>query len=71
MYEMRAESIADRCQLLWHVIAKDTTFSTLCGSLLNPDQTPPPAADPAAERYCAPCMTAFSRAVHAFGTPSE
>lgn len=41
MYEMRAESSAERGHLLWHVIAKDTTLSTLCGSLLNPGHVPP------------------------------
>jgi hypothetical protein len=62
MYEMRAESPMDRSELVWHVIAKDVPSSTLCGSRL----APPPAAtdgEATAERYCVPCMTAFSSAV--------
>lgn len=62
MYEMRAESIVDRGELVWHVIAKDAPASTLCGSRL----APPPAhtdGEAAKDRYCAPCMTAFSSAV--------
>ncbi|MFI5829048.1 hypothetical protein ACIA6C_17665 [Streptomyces sp. NPDC051578] len=58
MYEMRAESSAERGHLLWHVIAKDTTLSTLCGSLLNPGHVPPPAIEPSADHYCAACMQA-------------
>ncbi|MGW7101777.1 hypothetical protein [Streptomyces sp. NPDC054838] len=58
MYEMRAESGAERGHLLWHVIAKDTTLSTLCGSLLSPGRHPLPATEPAADHYCAACMHA-------------
>lgn len=62
MYEMRAESTVDRGELVWHVIAKDAPASTLCGSHL----APPLAAmhsEATAERYCNPCMTAFSSAI--------
>ncbi|MEU6890259.1 hypothetical protein ABZ934_00385 [Streptomyces sp. NPDC046557] len=65
MYEMRAESSAERGQLLWHVIAKDTTLSTLCGSLLSPGRPPVPPTEPTADHYCAACM----HAVRAQGEP--
>ncbi|MFJ6722956.1 MULTISPECIES: hypothetical protein [unclassified Streptomyces] len=58
MYEMRAEPSTELGRLLWHVIAKDTTLSTLCGSLLSPDRAPLPAAEPASDHYCAACMHA-------------
>ncbi|MFD9407480.1 hypothetical protein ACFWBN_10760 [Streptomyces sp. NPDC059989] len=60
MYEMRAESTGDRCELIWHVVAKDTTAGTLCGGSLAPYvPTAEPGAAAATERYCDPCMTAF------------
>lgn len=71
MYEMRAESTSDRGELIWHVIAKDATADTLCGSLLAPLQSAiEAAAVPVTERYCAPCMTAFSTAMQG-STPKE
>jgi hypothetical protein len=64
MYEMRAESTLGRGELMWHVIAKHTPASTLCGSHLtrSPDVT---ADEASAEHYCASCMSAFSSAVRA------
>ncbi|MGW0396004.1 hypothetical protein ACWDYJ_35120 [Streptomyces sp. NPDC003042] len=59
MYEMRAESTLDRSELVWHVLAKDRAAGTLCGCLLAPAPAEP-LPEPAAERYCAPCMNAFS-----------
>ncbi|OEJ28467.1 hypothetical protein AR457_32360 [Streptomyces agglomeratus] len=64
MYEMRAEPTIGKGELIWHVIHKDVTASTLCGRSLMPDS---PAAllaqiEAAAERYCSSCMTAFSSA---------
>ncbi|MER5777554.1 hypothetical protein ABT144_25355 [Streptomyces sp. NPDC002039] len=64
MYEMRAESTSDRHQLVWHVIAKEATLNTLCGFQLGPDQAAKSMTEPGSERYCAPCMDAFGKAVH-------
>ncbi|MFC9292588.1 hypothetical protein ACFTWH_30440 [Streptomyces sp. NPDC057011] len=64
MYEMRAESTADRCELIWHVVAKAPMAGTLCGGLIAPDAFAAGTAPTAAtERYCDPCMTAFGTAL--------
>lgn len=63
MYEMRAEPTMDKRELVWHVIAKDATAGTLCGSHLPTPPHPATDGEATAERYCVPCMTAFSSAV--------
>ncbi|MBT2408522.1 MULTISPECIES: hypothetical protein [unclassified Streptomyces] len=68
MYEMRAESTADRLRLVWHVLAKETPSSALCGFLLRPERAAPSATEPGAEHYCTPCMDAFSRIIELPGT---
>ncbi|MFJ4775744.1 hypothetical protein [Streptomyces sp. NPDC088762] len=72
MYEMRAESTDDRCELIWHVVAKDTIAGTLCGGHLAPRATPDePAVTAATERYCDPCMAAFGTALQAWADTSR
>ncbi|MBT2481504.1 hypothetical protein [Streptomyces sp. ISL-94] len=72
MYEMRAESTDDPCELIWHVVAKDTIAGTLCGGRLAPHATAAePAVTAATERYCDPCMTAFGTALQAWADPSS
>ncbi|MFG2875436.1 hypothetical protein ACGFYU_10575 [Streptomyces sp. NPDC048337] len=71
MYEMRAESTADRCELIWHVVAKAPMAGTLCGGLIAPDAfATGPAVTAATERYCDPCMTAFGTVLRTSAEPS-
>ncbi|WP_274562427.1 hypothetical protein [Streptomyces spiramyceticus] len=62
MYEMRAESTVGKAELIWHVISKEATDSTLCGRpvTLSSPAAPLPQNETTAERYCPSCMTAVS-----------
>ncbi|MGX1885808.1 hypothetical protein AR457_00480 [Streptomyces agglomeratus] len=64
MHEMRAESTIGTGELIWHVIRKDLTTSSLCGRFLDPASPAAPLTEnEATERYCSSCMTAFVAAV--------
>lgn len=64
MYEMCAESVPDRSETLWHVLARGQSSATLCGYRLPADRTITAlVSEGAAERYCVYCMTAFRTAM--------
>lgn len=68
MYEMRAEATGDRCEVIWHVLAKDTMAGTLCGGRLAPEAVSGwEALTAATERYCDPCMAAFGTVLRTVG----
>ncbi|MBW5483013.1 hypothetical protein [Streptomyces bambusae] len=60
MYEMRYAA-TDRSAMVWHVMAKGATGSTLCGSDLPlPPETPRTAPT---EQYCTTCLAVFRTAM--------
>ncbi|MFF5707167.1 hypothetical protein ACFY7H_32465 [Streptomyces sp. NPDC012794] len=64
MYEMRAEFAPERSEMLWHVLAKGQTTTTLCGYSLPQGSTVAALmSEGTAERYCARCMTAVRSTV--------
>ncbi|MDL5199213.1 hypothetical protein [Streptomyces sp. ALI-76-A] len=62
MYEMRAEPGGDQGELVWHVMSKDASGHPLCGRRLTRVNSAT-SDEKTAERYCAPCMTAFRDAL--------
>lgn len=64
MYEMRMEENRETgSAALWHVVGKGS-LAPLCGSEV-PTGNPCGSEVEATERYCAPCIQAFSLAVAA------
>ncbi|MBV2154853.1 hypothetical protein [Kitasatospora sp. SUK 42] len=62
MYEMWAEHdpAISPPSVVWHVMAKDGSTSSLCGRFLEPSQRITPAVDGTGptlpDRYCDPCL---------------
>ncbi|MCJ1676428.1 hypothetical protein MTF65_03490 [Streptomyces sp. APSN-46.1] len=63
MYRMCAEAMAGQSELLWHVLAHDSSAHTLCGRHVAGDGSALTGASAAADRYCLPCMSNFRSAV--------
>lgn len=51
MYRMCAGPAAADTGLVWHVLSKNGTHTTLCGQ-----PVPAVAEEPTTERHCQPCM---------------
>ncbi|MFD3698370.1 hypothetical protein ACFWUZ_19840 [Streptomyces sp. NPDC058646] len=63
MYKMCAEATAGQGELLWHVLAQNTSSHTLCGKNTGGEDAALIAATAAADRYCPPCLAAFRSAI--------
>ncbi|MEU9379252.1 hypothetical protein AB0D94_36625 [Streptomyces sp. NPDC048255] len=63
MYRMCAEATAGQGELLWHVLAQNTTDHTLCGKHTSGEDPSPIAASATADRYCPPCLAEFRSAI--------